>query len=607
MEDIIRLLPDSVANQIAAGEVIQQPASVVKELVENAVDAGADRIDIYIKDAGRTHIQVVDNGCGMSSTDARLAFERHSTSKIREAADLFKLTTMGFRGEALASIAAVSQLDVRTMPHDESIGTRLIINGSVVEEQSAEVTSPGTNFIVRNLFYNVPARRKFLKKDTVEFSYILREFERLALVNPDVEFSLTHDDRLIHKLNRSNLKTRIGELFGRNIEDTLVPISSKTDIVSITGFIGVPESARKRGALQYFFVNGRNMKHQYFRKAVLTCYENLISSDSQPNFFINFEIDPSTIDVNIHPTKNEIKFEEETAIWQILSATVREALGKFNLGPSLDFENPIPVEFTFNNNNPNHNIPPKTSDYSDSYNPFKNTATHQSSRNYENERKKLLNWESAYQGNLYRPEPVENIDEIRPSIPDLLQVSGQYILMPSKSGLTVIDQHRAHMAVLYHEYRQKIDDNTFTGQQLLFPSSIELDPNQSIVLENIMDLLESIGFRIEKSDGTVWEITSVPSILEQNDGSEMIMDIIQSLIEETADETDAVENLKEIVARSMAENKAVDYGKVMTLKEMEHLVSSLLSLPSPLYDPKGRKTMKEISDNELDGFFRLNK
>ncbi|MDE5786336.1 MAG: DNA mismatch repair endonuclease MutL, partial [Duncaniella sp.] len=338
MSDIIRLLPDSVANQIAAGEVIQRPASVIKELVENAIDAGADTITIVLKDAGRTLIQVIDNGTGMSDTDARLAFERHATSKISNADDLFTLRTMGFRGEALASIAAIAQIDVRTMLHGASIGTRLVINGSKVESQSPEACAPGTNMMVKNIFYNVPARRKFLKKDAVELNNILREFERLALVNINTDFTLIHNDSTLHALRRASFKQRIADLFGKGMQHQLIPVETDTSIVRISGFVSLPENARKRNALQFLMVNGRNMLHPYFRKAIMQCYDRLISPDEQPNFFINLQVDPETIDVNIHPTKNEIKFENEQAIWQILTAAVKDSLGRFNAAPAIDFD-----------------------------------------------------------------------------------------------------------------------------------------------------------------------------------------------------------------------------------------------------------------------------
>ena len=338
MSDIIRLLPDSVANQIAAGEVIQRPASVIKELVENSIDAGATSVTIILKDAGRTLIQVIDNGSGMSDTDARLAFERHATSKIRKADDLFSLSTMGFRGEALASIAAIAQVDLRTMLKGEAIGTRLVINGSKVESQEPEACAQGSNLMVKNLFFNVPARRKFLKKDSVELSNIMREFERLALVNIGVDFTLISNDVTLHSLRKASLKERITDLFGKSLNKQIIPVDTDTSIVRINGFIGLPENARKRNQLQYLMVNGRNMRHPYFHKAIMQCYERLIPADVQPNYFINLTVDPETIDVNIHPTKSEIKFENEQAIWQILTAAIRESLGRFNAAPAIDFD-----------------------------------------------------------------------------------------------------------------------------------------------------------------------------------------------------------------------------------------------------------------------------
>lgn len=398
MSDIIRLLPDSVANQIAAGEVIQRPASVVKELVENSIDAGAMSVSIILKDAGRTLIQVVDNGSGMSATDARLAFERHSTSKITDAADLFSLHTMGFRGEALASICAVSQVELITMQKGESLGTKLVISGSKVELQEPCASTPGSNMSVRNLFFNVPARRKFLKKDSVELSNIVHEFERLALVNPDHDFELIHNETLIHKLLRGSLKQRIGQLFGKTVERQLIPIEVDTPIVKINGFIGLPENARKRNALQYFFVNGRNMRHPYFHKAVMSCYEQLIAADAQPNYFLSFTVDPSTIDVNIHPTKNEIKFENEQSIWQILGAAVRESLGKFNAVPSIEFDIEDSPEIPVFNPDAgaSHGL-----DIDENYNPFavqsKSTSVRSSSIN-DVLRQTSSDWEKLYEG-----------------------------------------------------------------------------------------------------------------------------------------------------------------------------------------------------------------
>lgn len=373
MSDVIHLLPDSVANQIAAGEVIQRPASVIKELVENAIDAGASTVTIVLRDGGKNLIQVIDDGCGMSETDARLAFERHATSKITQAADLFDLHTMGFRGEALPSIAAVAQIDLTTMREGDTMGTHLCLAASKFESQEPAACPKGTNLAVKNLFFNFPARRKFLKKDSVELNHIIHEFERLALVNPGKGFHLVHNDVTLHRLLPGSMKQRIVELFGRNLEKQLIPVHTETSLVKIDGFVSLPENARKRNQLQYFFVNGRNMKHPYFQKAVLHCYEELIAPDHQPNFFLSFEVDPSTIDVNIHPTKSEIKFENEAPIWQILVAAIKESLGKFNAVPSIDFDTTATIDIpVFNPSAANTGFNPM--DVDPGYNPFSPSA-----------------------------------------------------------------------------------------------------------------------------------------------------------------------------------------------------------------------------------------
>ena len=368
MSDIIKLLPDSVANQIAAGEVIQRPSSVIKELVENSIDAGADDIHIILKEAGRSLIQVIDNGKGMSATDARLAFERHSTSKITCAEDLFSLHTMGFRGEALASIAAISQLELRTCRKEDSIGTKLLISASKCEKQEPEMCPVGANFIIKNLFFNVPARRKFLKSNQVELSNIIKEFEKLALVNHNVSFTLVHNDSTIYKLLGGSFKQRIIDLFGRSLDMQLIPLKLETSLIKIDGFISKPENSRKRNALQYFFVNGRYMRHPYFHKAVLTSYDELIANDVQPNYFLNFTVEPESIDVNIHPTKTEIKFENEAPIWQIISAAVKETLGKFSVVPSIDFDTEDAPEIPAFTNDTECTKP--NIDFDPTYNPF---------------------------------------------------------------------------------------------------------------------------------------------------------------------------------------------------------------------------------------------
>ena len=493
MSDIIRLLPDSVANQIAAGEVIQRPASVVKELVENAVDAGATSVDVIIRDAGRTLIQVVDNGKGMTETDARMAFERHATSKIVKADDLFSLHTMGFRGEALASICAVAQVELRTRTADAELGTRLEINGSRVEAQEPTACPTGCNMMVKNLFFNVPARRKFLKKDPVEFANITREFERMALVNPDVDFKLIHNDTMVHQLMRGSLKQRISDLYGKTVERQLIPVSTSTSIVSIEGFTGMPEHARRRNALQFLMVNGRHMRHPYFHKAVMMCYEPLIAADQQPNYFLNFTVDPSTIDVNIHPTKNEIKFENEAAIWQILMAAVKEALGRFNAMPGIDFESADGIEIPVFNPNAkgDHSV-----EIDSGYNPFVGTTGSSmppsgvgvSSSSPFHRQGVASDWDKLYEGFMScggerrsgtqeaGTQEAGTLDDMmltgtvesRATAPDAvgdifdgsddgnvphdststIQVRNRFILSASVSGVMVIDQHRAHVKVL---------------------------------------------------------------------------------------------------------------------------------------------------------------
>lgn len=623
MSDIIRLLPDSVANQIAAGEVIQRPASVVKELVENAVDAGATTIDIVLKDAGRTLIQVIDNGTGMSATDARLAFERHSTSKIKEASDLFALHTMGFRGEALASIAAVAQLDVRTMLHGESLGTRLVIAGSHVESQMPDVCRPGTNMMIKNLFFNVPARRKFLKKDSVELSNIVHEFERLALVNPDVELSLTHNDTLIHRLGKVPLKQRIGDLFGRQVENQLIPVETSTSIVKIKGFVGHPSNARRRNALQYFFVNGRNMRHPYFHKAVMTCYEPLISTEVQPNYFLSFEVDPAAIDVNIHPTKNEIKFENEQQIWQILIAAVKETLGRFNIGPAIEFNLADSPEIPAMGVGKKVSMPSAGGGAS-SYNPFNEMS--QSAGNYrsfdwtkDSATRDTKGWETLYTPSAI-PSEISEFDQMIPEwgssdqlkIEGLsdksamasmanLQAGGRYVISYTREGLTIVDQHRAHLKVLYDGYVNQIPDGGFPTQTLMFPASVQLDASQSIILDSIIDSVETLGFRLKSGEGGHWDIDGVPSVLKGTDGSEALLDMIQQVIEGTngGDEVTA-DRLTRILAISLARCAAIRYGQILSVEETEHLLSSLFALCDPQYTPDGKKIILSIPFEEIE-------
>ena len=632
MSDIIRLLPDSVANQIAAGEVIQRPASVIKELVENSIDAGATSVTIILKDAGRTLIQVIDNGCGMSDTDARLAFERHATSKIRKADDLFSLSTMGFRGEALASIAAIAQVDLRTMLKGETIGTRLVINGSKVDSQEPEACAQGSNLMVKNLFFNVPARRKFLKKDSVELSNIMREFERLALVNIGVDFTLISNDVTLHSLRRASLKQRIADLFGRSLDKQIVPLDTDTSIVRINGFIGLPENARKRNALQYLMVNGRNMRHPYFHKAIMQCYERLITADVQPNYFINLTVDPETIDVNIHPTKSEIKFENEQAIWQILTAAVRESLGRFNAAPAIDFDvDEAPDIPVFS--------PDIDADHEvileEGYNPFSQPAhatrssslsgmgssvsglgTSESrkmsslSMNHAHTSERFQDWEKLYddfvkkrddgyasmvESKVNRSESELELDNEAP-VSATLQLKNSYILTPSRDGLMIIDQHRAHKRILYDSYLAKVKERDMVCQNTMFPEIVELSPAQNAVLADIAPSLEDLGFAISPLGDNSWSITGIPSMLGGANPRDLLLGMIES-VTETGEEL--ASSLQERIALSMARSSAIKRGQVLSATEMDKLISDLFRLSTPARTPDGKTVFTIVNIEDI--------
>lgn len=638
MSDIIRLLPDSVANQIAAGEVIQRPASVVKELVENAVDAGATNITVVLKDAGRTLIQVVDNGSGMSPTDARMAFERHSTSKITVADDLFSLRTMGFRGEALASIAAIAQVELISMRREDTVGTQLLISGSKVESQQPAAAAPGTNLMVKNIFYNVPARRKFLKKDSVELNNILHEFERLALVNPDLDLTIIHNDMTLHQLRHGSLKQRIGNLFGKSMERQLIPIETETSIVKITGFVGLPENARKRGALQYLFVNGRNMRHPYFHKAILNCYEQLIRPEEQPNYFVNFEVDPSTIDVNIHPTKNEIKFENEQAIWQILNAAVRESLGKFNAVPSIDFDrdNDVPEIPAFN---PNAEVIPDFSASAD-YNPFAESevASPSSPSSWQGSRSAGLdNWEMLFQSfEKGREETIHpdsdtlfgggttgvagndivasriNADDdlIEPTVDksvggegtpkSTIQLNDKYIITPTATGLLIIDKHRAHVRVLYETYAKSCAEAPLPSQKVMFPEAVNLTPARIAILNEYRKEIAEMGFDLESMAADTWVINGIPAGISDSDN----VQLLTSLLDDLQSGTDVTQrSVRQSIALHLAKAAAVNANRQLSDSEVEHLLSNLFSLSTPAYTPDGNKVIAEISTGEIRSLF----
>lgn len=644
MSDVIQLLPDSVANQIAAGEVIQRPASVIKELVENSIDAGATQIKIILRDAGKTLIQVVDNGCGMSDTDARLSFERHATSKIRQAADLFELHTMGFRGEALPSIAAVAQIDLTTMRRDSQIGTHLQIAASRFESQEPTACTPGTNLSVKNLFFNFPARRKFLKKDSIELGHITREFERLALVNPGVEFELYHNDVNLYQLLPGSLRQRIAGLFGKSIDKQLIPVETDTPLVKITGFISLPEYARKRNPLQFFFVNGRNMRHPYFHKAVMSCYEDLIASDHLPNYFLSFEVDPQTIDVNIHPTKSEIKFENEQPIWQILSAAIREAMGRFNAAPALDFDREDAPEIPVFDPTLGEKI---ELNVDSNYNPFaKQSYTGGSAssndaggRNVQSASSpsrlnsaKYSDWERLYEdfrgatstgstNGMPTPEsflssPGGDVAAIEASslntLPEmegvstaasagLLQLSNRYLITPGRDRLIIVDRHRAHVKVLFERFIKLTADTTGESQQLLFPDIVELTPRKKAILDSISDEISSLGFVWEcpkaADEGVFFcEIRAIPAVLTNRNTAEVLQKIIDDAEAETSAETSSI-NAR--IALSLAQSAAIRADQPLNDAEAEHLLSELFALPDPVFSPDGNRIIFELSTSEI--------
>jgi len=614
MSDIIKLLPDSVANQIAAGEVIQRPASVIKELVENAVDAGASEINIVIRDAGRTLIQVVDNGCGMSPTDARMAFERHATSKIRSAEDLFALHTMGFRGEALPSICAIAQIELKTMAGEDagatsaSLGTRLLINGSRVESQEACVCTPGTNIMVKNLFYNVPARRKFLKSDSVELANIIREFERLALVNNRLRLTLDTGSKHID-LRPGSFKQRISDLWKGSLAQHLIPVEVQTGIVSISGFVTRPEGARRRQPLQYLIVNGRNMRHPYFHKAIIQCFEGMIAADTQPCYFLKFEVDPASLDINIHPTKNEIKFEEEANIRPILTAAIRTSLGKYAAGPDIDFSADM---LPFDPARQGQFVDAPQDGVNSSYNPFdtlgKSIYSHSvwGGGSYK-PKPPVTSWEKLYQDFTSATVPEEKPE---PELPGMekptgalqcLQYADKYIITNSSDGnLLVIDQYRAHVKVLFQRFAARAKDRGVSMQRMMFPQSLALDADQDTILRGILPHLHKLGFLIEEHGQRRWEISGTPARLSTADAAKTILEIIA---EASQDDDHAIilgtHDMLSRMALVMARAAAIRGGRTLSEAEMERLVNDLFQLPDPQYTPDGKQTFRIYSEHEL--------
>lgn len=620
MSDIIQLLPDSVANQIAAGEVIQRPASVVKELVENAIDAGASNINVIIVDAGRTSIQVIDDGKGMSETDARLSFERHATSKIRKADDLFSLHTMGFRGEALASIAAVAQIDLKTRMEGEDLGTQLTISGSRFVGQEPCACPVGSNFTVENLFFNVPARRKFLKSNTTELNNIITAFERIVLVYPQISFTLHSNGTELFNLRSCSYRQRIVEVFGKRLNQDLLPIGVDTSLCRIHGFVGKPESARKKVLQQYFFVNERYMKHAYFHKAVMTAFDRLIPQGEQIPYFLYFEVPAENIDVNIHPTKTEIKFENEQAIWQILLASVKEAVGKFNDVPSIDFDTEgkpdIPVF------NPNGSTSAPKISFNPQYNPFKQSFQPQRTTNTES-------WESLYAGldtNTETPQtdlfgqedtPVGNVDNgetiissvatapdatamIEDKSPTHYQYKGSYIMTAVKSGLMIINQHRAHVRILYEAYLRQLSEHKVHSQKVLFPEMVQFSVSDSVILEHILPEMAEMGFQLDNLGGGSYAVNGVPAGIEGLNAVTLITDMVAAAIESG---THVKEEIDHVLALSLARNAAIPQGQVLSNSEMESIVNELFACSNVNYTPSGTPIIAIMQQYDIEHLF----
>ena len=621
MSDIIQLLPDSVANQIAAGEVIQRPASVVKELVENAIDAGAKRIDVLVVDAGRTSIQVIDDGKGMSETDARLSFERHATSKIRKADDLFSLRTMGFRGEALASIAAVAQIELKTRMESEELGTHLSVSGSRFTGQEPCSCPVGSNFLVENLFFNVPARRKFLKSNTTELNNIITAFERIVLVYPQISFTLHSNGTELFSLRACNYRQRIVEVFGKRLNQDLLPIDVDTSLCHIHGFVGKPEAARKKTPHQYFFVNDRYMKHPYFHKAVITAFDRLIPQGEQVPYFLYFDVPAENIDVNIHPTKTEIKFENEQAIWQILLAAVKEAVGRFNDIPAIDFDTEgkpdIPVF------NPNAGTSAPKIDFNPSYNPFKQTARPSKPSAPEG-------WEDLYagldsggeirqsklfeqgemetmgsgmeEGTIISSAVIQSVDEtmIEDKSPSHYQYKGCYIMTAVKSGLMIIDQHRAHIRILYEEYLRQLSEHKVHSQKVLFPEMVQFSVSDQTVLDQVLPEMAEMGFQLDSLGGGSYAVNGVPSGIEGLNVIALVNDMVASALESG---TSAKDEIDQTLALSLARNAAIPQGQVLSNVEMDNIVNELFACSNVNYTPSGEPVIAIMKQQDIEHLF----
>ena len=602
MSDIIQLLPDHVANQIAAGEVVQRPASVVKELLENAIDADATDIKLIIKDAGKILIQVIDNGKGMSQTDARLSFERHATSKIRKAEDLFNIHTKGFRGEALASIAAIAHVDLKTKQAETDLGTYIKIEGSTLISQENSATSNGTSIAVKNLFYNIPARRNFLKSNTIETRHIVNEFQRVALAHPKISFSFYHNENEIYNLISSNLRQRIVAILGKKTNEKLVPINEVTDVVEIKGFVAKPEFAKKKRGEQFFFVNDRFIKNAYLNHAVTSAFESLLSGGYYPTYFLFLKVPTKSIDINIHPTKTEIKFDDEKTLYAILRSTIKHSLGQYNVAPVLDFERSASFDTPYEFKNKSTSTPKVTVD--PNFNPFK--SEEQKSINFPYKRESSQKWES-----LYTASDVENIEVDSETVSSKMfsdekstsktyQIHNKYIVSSIKSGIVYINQNLAHQRVLYEEFLENITVKEAMSQQLLFPLEISFNKSDISLIKEIKEDLVSVGFLFD----SILDETIVVKGMPVNITESQITIIIEQLLEDIKNDIpDASFSQLDIMAKSLAKSLAIKTGSKLDLKEQEELVNKLFSCKQPDLSPFGKTTFVTININEIDKKF----
>ena len=614
---IIQLLPDHVANQIAAGEVVQRPASVVKELLENAVDAKATDIKLVVKEAGKTLVQVIDNGLGMNTTDARLCFERHATSKIRQAEDLFDLHTKGFRGEALASIAAIAHVEMKTKQDQEELGTHIVIEGSKLVTQEVAVLPKGTSFAVKNLFFNIPARRNFLKSETVEFRHVMDEFQRVAMAHPSISFTLIHNGSELYNLPSSNYRQRIVNIFGGKTNEKLVPVSEETELINITGFVGKPEFAKKSRGEQFFFVNDRYIKSAYLHHAIMSAYEGLLKEGNQPSYFLYLQVPPHTIDINIHPTKTEIKFDDEHSLYAILRSAVKHSLGQFNVAPVLDFERDSNLDTPYQYKDKEADFP--TIQVDSSFNPFatdRPAAKSLSSFGSYKRETSTASWESLYVGLKQETQELEQFsfesEEVTGKLFDdeveetksssTYQIHKKYIVSAIKSGMLVIDQGRAHQRVLYEQFLTSITVQKASSQQLLFPLELYFSSEEMVLLNELQSSLENTGFVFDAFNSDSVQISGLPIGMAESEVSIVLEELISNLQNEIPESSFSQ---SDSIAKSMAKSMAVKTGTYLTVKEQENLVNSLFACKDPNVSPFQKPTFITLTVEDLDKRFAL--